>query len=116
MRKGQINAFITCGKKNLQIAKLFVRSSTVIRNYLNNQENYGKNHEGGRQRVLSIRDRNHIIRMASNKVVSCGKIKTDLNLSASNSSILKCLNSVHFIANQKMKKKPMLTRQTQTED
>ena len=72
--KGQINAFITCGKNKLQIAKLLGRSPTVIRNYLNNQENYGQNHKGGRQRALSIRDRNHIIRLVSNKVVSCEKI------------------------------------------
>ena len=32
--KGQINAFITCGKKKLQIAKLLDRSPTVIWNYL----------------------------------------------------------------------------------
>jgi len=81
-KKGQINAFITYGKKKLQIAKPLDRSPTVIRNYLNNQKNYG------RQRALSV---------------SCGKIKTDLNLSASRSSILRCLNSVPFIANQKMK-------------
>ena len=32
-------------------------------------------------------------------------------MSASKSSILRCLNSVSFIASQKMKKKPILTRQ-----
>jgi len=52
--KGQINAFITCGKKKLKITKLIDRSPTVIRNYLNNQENYGKNHKGGRQMALFI--------------------------------------------------------------
>ena len=51
-----------------QIAKPLDRSPTVIRNHLNNQENYGKNHKSGRQR-------NHIIRLASNKVVSCEKLK-----------------------------------------
>ena len=66
--KRQINVFITCGKKKLNFL-------TIIRNYLNNQDNYGKNHKGGNQRVLSIRDRNHIIRLASNKVVSCEKLK-----------------------------------------
>ena len=61
--------------------------------------------KSGRQRALSIRDRNHIILLASSKVVSCGKIKTELNLSAWKSLILRCLNSVPFIANQKMKRK-----------
>ena len=33
--KGQINAFITCWKNELQIAKLLDISPTVIRNYSN---------------------------------------------------------------------------------
>jgi len=43
-------------------------------------------------------------------MVFCKKIKAELNLSASESSILRCLNNVYFISNQNMKKKPMLTR------
>ena len=52
--KEQINAFINCGKNKLQIKNLINTSFTIIRNYLNNQEVYGKNHKGGRQMALSI--------------------------------------------------------------
>ena len=43
--KEKINVFINCGKYTFQIANLINRSSTIIRNYLNNKENYGKNHK-----------------------------------------------------------------------
>ena len=43
-------------------------------------------------------------------MMSFKKIEAELNLSAPKSSILKCLNSVPLISNQKMKKKSMLIR------
>ena len=86
--KGKINAFIYYGKNKFQIANLIDRSDTIIQNYLNNKKKYGKNAKGGRQKALYIRDQNNIVHLSINRTVSWNKIKTELNLSASESLIL----------------------------
>jgi len=108
--KGQINALVACGKNNVQIAKLLSRSTTVIRNFINKNENYGKNHKGGRNEALSSRDKNHITRLASNEMISCKEIKTELKLEASKTTVWRCLNSSPNLHHRKLKKKPILAK------
>lgn len=51
------------------------RSSTVLDNFLKNQKNYGHNYRTGRPKVFSKRGQMHIIRCASNSMISARDIR-----------------------------------------
>jgi len=81
-----VDAFCDSGKNMLRIANLTTRSSTVIRNCIKLRENVGKIIKEDKKEISS-RDENHILRLASNRIISCRKIKADLRLVALKSSI-----------------------------
>ena len=93
IEKGQIMAYHETGMTNRSIATRISRSHDLINNFLKNPENYGKNRRGGPKPKLTPRDKRRILAAASNTTSSCRKIKEDLDLDVSTSSIRRAINS-----------------------
>jgi hypothetical protein len=84
------------------------RSFSVVRNYLNNKENYGSNRRSGRRPLLSDRAKSRVIRYAKNTQFSRSKIANDLNLKVSKWTIGRALKSDPNIKRKKKKQRPAL--------
>ena len=107
--KGQIAAKNDQGLSNRQIARDLGRSLDAINRYIKDPLNHGTKKSLGRPSLLTVRDKRQILRKASNAVITCSKIKCDLNLSVSNETVRRVISKSKFIKYRKMKKAPMLT-------
>lgn len=106
--KGKILAFAEEKLCLREIARRLQRSHNVVRNFLANQQNYGKNKKGGPKKKLSLRCERRIINYSSNSVKSISKMISDLNLNVSRSTVYRVLKRSKFIKCQKMRKAPKL--------
>jgi transposase len=98
-------------KKNLtirQIAEKINRSKTVVGNYLKSPSTYGTTKRSGRKKKVSERLKRSIIRLASNKTISCSQIASDLNAKVSRWTINSVLKECEFLKYQKKKSSPPL--------
>ena len=87
-QKGQIDALILSKKNSIRsIAKEIGKSDRVVRNYLKDRENYWKKKRSGRRSSLTSRDKSHIIRLAGDKTISAAKIKAQLKLTQSTTTV-----------------------------
>ena len=87
-QKGQIDALIVSKKNSIRsIARLIGKSDRVVRNYLKDRENYGKKKRSGRRSSLTSRDKSHIIRLAGDKTIFAAKIKAQLKLTQSTTTV-----------------------------
>ncbi|EFO99641.1 hypothetical protein CRE_24833 [Caenorhabditis remanei] len=107
--KGQIAAKNDQGLSNRQIARDLGRSLVAINRFIKDPLNHGTKKSPGRPSLLTVRDKRQILRKASNAVITCSKIKCDLNLSVSNETVRRVISKSKFIKYRKMKKAPMLT-------
>ena len=108
-QKGQIDALIVSKKNSIRsIAKLIGKSDRVVRNYLKDRQNYGKKKRSGRRSSLTSRDKSHIIRLAGDKNISAAKIKAQLNLKQSTTTIWRVINSCDHLKREKRDCKPAL--------
>lgn len=94
---------------NRKIAKEVNRSEKVIRNYLENRENYGKNKHTGRPSTISAAQKRLLIRSAANSFKSAGQLKEENNLFVGVRRIQKILTGSKILKYRKMKRKPMLS-------
>ena len=79
-----------------------------MRTYLHDPENYGKSMGGVRRSAVSKRDKRAILREMSNKATTITRVKHDLQLAASKSTIWRVVSTSALINHAKMKKKPSL--------
>ena len=107
--KGKIVALKESGRSNREIANNIARSPSVIDNFIKKGENYGKKGKQGRPNSLTDRNKKQLIKFASNKKVSCAKLKSDLNFNVSIETIRKSLHQTKNLTFVKMNKKPKLT-------
>ncbi|CAD7082823.1 unnamed protein product [Hermetia illucens] len=106
--KGQISALFKEGISKREIASRIGRSDRVVRNYLNNVDNYGTKKRKGRPRVLSDRDRRSISKATSNSTNSLRGIRNECKLSVSIPTIWREINRNPNLVREKMRKAPRL--------
>ena len=92
--KGQIDAYFQIGKNIKQISAILDRSRTAIRNYLTLKNVNKITSKKGRKRALSFRTIKKIQSMGSNKAITISKIKADLDLSVSKSTVFEQLKKI----------------------
>lgn len=107
--KGQIDAFQRQGTSNQEIARLLGRSPEVICNYVNDKVGFGTKKSTGRHPLLSKRDRRHVLREASNSVITSTQIKSNLSLNVSTRTIRWALIKSKFIKRRRLRKAPYIT-------
>jgi transposase len=100
---------VKTGQTHRQIATKIKRSKTVVTNFLRDPDDYGTKKPSGLPNKVTARDRRQIIKQASNKMETCSKIKSDLGLNLSRSTIHRVINECPNIVRVQMKKKPLLT-------
>lgn len=91
-----------------EIAQKLSPSKNVVRNFLQNKENYGKNMKGRVSKATTSRDRRAILREASNSPLSAAKIRAKKGVTASVSTVRRVINSAKHLQLRKLKKKPPL--------
>ena len=94
---------------NRQIAKEIDRTEHVVRNFLKNRENYGKNKSSGRPPSISNTQKRQLIRSAANNFKSSRQLKTENNLSIGARRVRQILNSSDHLVYTKMTCKPRLS-------
>lgn len=94
---------------NRQIAKEVNRSEKVIRNFLENRENYGKNKHTGRPSTVSPTQKRQLIRSAANSFKSARLLKEENNLSVGVRCVQKILSGSNTLKYKKMIRKPLLS-------
>lgn len=92
------------GLNVLQIAEKIKRGKTVIYNYLNNIDKYGKNMKGRSKMATTERERQKICRLASNSSMSAAKIRAESGVTASVCTVRRILKSCRYIARRKLQK------------
>jgi IS30 family transposase len=108
---GQIQAFRSENIGIREVSRRIGRSHAAVRvrTYLRDPENYGKNMGGRRKSAVTPRDQRAILREMSNKVTTVARIKHDLQLAASKTTIWRVVSTSANVVHAKMKKKPKLT-------
>lgn len=106
--KGQIEAFSQEGLSQREIARRLKRSPKVIQNFLKNPNNYASKKDHGRHKKLSKRQERHVVRTASNSTASCNRIKHELDLDVSKTTIWRTLKRSGHIVRAKMNVAPRL--------
>lgn len=108
LEKGKILGFYEKNVSFREIGRRLNRSEKVVRNFLKNQDNYGRNKKGGPKCKLSDRNKRMIIRLASNSINSLNDVVKKLNLNVSRSTVNRVLNNAPHIVRQKLKTMPRL--------
>lgn len=98
------------GMTTRQIACRLKRSKTVVINFLNNIENYGKKKRTGRTPTLSERDIRNIKRLAANSSISPSEIIRLLDLNITVRRIQQILHSDPHLKYCKTASKPSLNK------
>lgn len=108
--RASIDALVVAGRKVTQIAQFLGRSKSCISSYIQ-QKTYNRvRHKVGLKKVLLPRQRRRVIRSVSNRSTSVAKIKSDLNLPCSKSTILRTLQDCQHLQYKKIGAEPALTR------
>lgn len=108
IEKGKILAFKDSGMGYREIARKLNRSLSVIQNFLKNLDNYGIKKSSGRKKKLSARTERKIVKEASNSSKTCTRIKHDLNLNVSKTTIWRTLHRSPYIVHSKLQVAPCL--------
>uniref|UniRef100_A0A034VPZ2 Transposable element Tc3 transposase n=1 Tax=Bactrocera dorsalis TaxID=27457 RepID=A0A034VPZ2_BACDO len=106
--KAKIEAFEELKLSITEISKKTGRSRKVIYNFLRNKSGYGRNNKGGNNKVLSDIDKRAILREASNSHESTAKIRTNVGVKASLSTIQRVIRNASHLKRLKVQKKPPL--------
>lgn len=107
--KIKIKIFNDSGKSVNQIAKEIGRSRHIVSNFIQNNENYGKNMKGRTKSVLSPAYKRAILRLASNSHDTVSQIRAKLGVSASVRTVQRVISKARHLKRLKLKKKPPLT-------
>lgn len=68
-----------CGMSIPKISNNLRRSPKVVKNFIDLEENYGRNNHGNRKYKLSPRYRSRIVKEASNKIYPVNKLLRNYN-------------------------------------
>jgi len=92
VERGQVEAYLSEGLSNRQIAKKIKRSEKLVRSCINRGVHNPPGKSSGRKRKLSDTTVRHIRRSASNSETSVAKIRRDLDLDVSDSTVLRIVS------------------------
>lgn len=106
--KGVIDGLAASNASCRQIAAKIGRSYAAIASYVRNPAGYGKKKHPGRPRKLTPRDRRAVVKVASNQMISCAKIKAELGLSVNKTTIWRELNRSAHLKWSRMNAAPKL--------
>ena len=106
--KAVITAYKEIGWSNRAISKKIKRSPSVIDNFINLGQFYGKQKRSGRKSSIIKRQKGQIIQVAKEKNLTSTQIKAELEVSVSNRRIRQILNSSEKVKWTKRQKKPRL--------
>ena len=109
LEKGKIVAFKDQGLSARGITKKFIRSSGVILNFLQLQEDYGAKKSSGRLSKLSKRDKRAIIKKMSNVKTFLCELTKDPQIKVSKSTMSRIINSYKALKYKKRKPQPRMT-------
>ena len=91
--KAVITAYKEIGWSNRAISKKIKRSPSVIDNFINLCQFYGKQKRSGRKSSITKRQKGQIIQLAKERNLTSTRIKAGLGVSVSNRIIRQILNS-----------------------
>jgi transposase len=106
--KKKIDNFRKKGLSIRYIADKINRSKTVVGNYVKDPQAYGIIRRSGRKKKLSSRQKRTIIRLASNKSISCSQIVSELNLPVTRWCVNKVISESGILKHQKKTASPPL--------
>lgn len=104
-----IDAYHNDGHSKSYIARMIQRSNTAVGHYLNGQTYVAATSSRGRKRILSDHDKRLIWREASNNCITARRIRSDLNLNCSLTTIRDAIHESPYLERLKMKKIPPLS-------
>ena len=107
--KGKIDAYTDLKLTKRDIARRLRRSVHVITNYLKNKQNYGRNYNTGRPKLLTSMDLRRLKRAASNSSKTINNLRYELNLQVSRATISRRLKDIS-IKYEKVKRQMSLTQ------
>lgn len=95
-------------KNYAAVARLVDRDESVVRKCIQGKTYGPGKKKCGRKPKLDDRDKRQIMRLASNECITSTRIKAELGLTCSKTTIVKALNECPFIKRRKLKKQPNL--------
>lgn len=98
----------------VKIVKKINRSHHVVENYAQNRAKYGKNYAGRKRHAVTLREKRHILREASNSTLSANQIKRKLEVGASVRTVQRIIKEAPHLKRMKLKRKPALKPQHKT--
>lgn len=107
--RGKIDAFKQEGYSNRQVAKKIKRSHSVVDNYLKLGDKYGIKKKTGRKSTITPLTKKRIFQLASEKLMSSGKIKAELQLKQTTRTVQRVLSTSPNHIYKKYATKPPLT-------
>jgi len=111
VERGQVEAYLSEGLPNRKIAKKIKRSEKLVRSCINRGVHNPPGKSSGRKRKLSDTTVRHIRRSASNSETSVAKIRRDLDLDVSDSTVLRALHGVNYLQHEHKLVKPAINEE-----
>ncbi len=106
--KGQIRAFQEIGLNTRDIPTRLGPSPTVVDNFINKKDGYGKKKRSGRQPKLSDRDRRSIVRATSISVIGVRWVRNECRPNVSKNTTWRAIKSAPHLTRQKLTANPKL--------
>jgi len=106
--RGEIRGRLANGQSLRSIAKDLHRSLDLVRNSIDRGLDHPPGVSTGRKRKLDPRTVRNVRRHGSNQVTSAGKIRRELDLDCSDSTVLRVLGNSGYLAYEKKQTKPAI--------
>jgi transposase len=106
---GQVKLLLSEQKSHRQIAKSIKRSKTFVTHLVSRNFKKAQKARSGRRSKLSDRDDRTLIRSASNRALSSGKLRDELNLDVHRSTVYRHLHHSDHLVLRKLNSKPRIT-------
>lgn len=107
-KRAKIKAYRECSRTIRNIAQEMNRDKSTILNFLKDPENYAVRKRTGRPSTVSTRSKREIWRLAVDKNMSAGEIKSQMDLPVSKRRILQIVKENTNIQYQQRQKAPKL--------
>lgn len=111
VERGQVEALLSQGLSYRNIGKEIGRSEKLVRDCVSRGVQNPPGKSSGRKRKLSDIAVRHIRRDASNSETSAAKIKRDLDLDVSESTVLRAIHGVNYLQHEHKLVKPAITNE-----
>ncbi|KAI5149261.1 hypothetical protein ENBRE01_0794 [Enteropsectra breve] len=107
--KGKIDQLISLKWSQRKISLEIGRSRNAIQNYLRSKLVPRSKSKAGRKKLIGPKTAKRLIKLASNKNISCKKLKEAIGFKGSEKTILRALHDSEILKFAKLRGKPVLT-------